>query len=648
MLPSPNLDDRRFQDLVDESKRFVQRRCPEWSDHNVSDPGVTLIETFAYVVDQLMYRLNRVPDKNYLAFLDLIGVQLFPPTAARADVTLLLSSPQEETVLIPAGTEVATTRTETEDAVVFSTARQLPIVPCAFSCLVTASHDGEPFDRTEEVIDGRDVPCFSAAPAEGDVLLVGLSEAVPSCAVVLRLDSDVEGVGVDPRQPPLVWEAWDGADWTACEVDRDETGGLNRPGQVVLHVPPTHAVSVVARRRAGWLRCRAVQPEPGQPFYSASPTVRAVTAFTIGGTVQAFNTKAVNNEDLGVCEGVPGQRFTVSRPPVIPSGEPFVVEVAADNGWQAWTEVDSFAESGPTDRHIRLDHTTGEVAFPPAVREPDGSLRHYGAVPPKGAPVRVVRYHNGGGRRGNVARGAIRVLRSSVPYVAQVENRRPALGGTDGEDIENAKVRGPMTLRTRDRAITVEDYEYLAQQAAPGAARVRCVPAGQGAEEGGVRVLVVPHVVEVGDGEIRFADLVPPDDMLAAISRRLDVCRPIGARICVEPPFYQGITVVAQLQARAHVRQERLRIQALAALYSYFNPLTGGAEGTGWPFGRPVQAGEVFAVLQRLPGVELVEDVRLFPADPLTGERGAPVPKVVLDPHALVYSFEHQVRLVGT
>src|SRR5947207_7886583 len=102
VLPAPNLDDRRFQDLVDDAKRLVQQRCPEWTDHNVSDPGVTLIETFAYMVDQLLYRLNRVPDRNYVAFLDLIGVRLHPPTTARALETFWLSAPQEPAVRLPA------------------------------------------------------------------------------------------------------------------------------------------------------------------------------------------------------------------------------------------------------------------------------------------------------------------------------------------------------------------------------------------------------------------------------------------------------------------------------------------------------------------------------------------------------------------
>src|SRR3712207_4300761 len=101
-LPAPNLDDRRFQDLVDDAKRLVQRRCPEWTDHNVSDPGVTLIETFAYMVDHLLYRLNRVPARHYLNFLDLIGLRPFPPTAAPGEITFWLSAPRETVVRIPA------------------------------------------------------------------------------------------------------------------------------------------------------------------------------------------------------------------------------------------------------------------------------------------------------------------------------------------------------------------------------------------------------------------------------------------------------------------------------------------------------------------------------------------------------------------
>ena len=127
----------------------------------------------------------------------------------------------------------------------------------------------------------------------------------------------------------------------------------------------------------------------------------------------------------------------------------------------------------------------------------------------------------------------------------------------------------------------------------------------------------------------------------------LEARRPIGTRLAVEPPFYQGVTVVASVQTERGAVAENVREAALAALYGYFNPLTGGPGGQGWPFGRPVQSGEAFAVLQRVPGVDLVEDVRLYRADPVTGERTDATTKIPLDRHALVFSYEHQLRVRG-
>jgi predicted phage baseplate assembly protein len=641
-LPAPNLDDRRFQDLVDEAKRLVQQRCPEWSDHNVSDPGVTLIETFAMMVEQLLYRLNRVPDLHYLKFLDLIGVRLLPPTAARCDVTFWLSAARDSAVEVPVGAQVASTRADGADPVVFRTDADLAMVPCALARVMTCASGGQPVDHTEDLLAGIEFTCFADLPAVGDAVLFGLSAAVPRCAVLLRLDCVTEGVGVDPRHPPWAWEAWDGTGWATCEVDRDSTGGLNRAGDVVVHVPPTHTASLVGRQRAGWLRCRLVPPVAGQPFYHKPPRLTAGTASTIGGTVPALHADAVREEVIGISEGVPGQRFPLAHRPVVATDEPLVVEVAGGDGWQEWREVGSFAHSGPDDRHIVLDHVSGAVLFGPAIRERDGSLRYYGSVPPKAAPIRVPEYRTGGGQRGNVARDQLQVQRDPVPFVSSVTNRRAAAGGVDGESVADASVRGPLLLRTRDRAVTVEDYEYLAREAAPDAARVRCVPVTD--DPGAVRLLVVPAVTDAVD--LQFAELKPADDTLARIAGYLDERRCLGSRVSVEPPFYQGVTIVTRLRPRPRTSSATLQTRALEALYRYLNPIVGGPEGKGWPFGRPVQSGEIFAVLQQVPGVELVEDVLLFGADPVSGSRGTAVQRLDLPPHALVFSYAHQVRPV--
>jgi predicted phage baseplate assembly protein len=202
--------------------------------------------------------------------------------------------------------------------------------------------------------------------------------------------------------------------------------------------------------------------------------------------------------------------------------------------------------------------------------------------------------------------------------------------------------RGPLLLRSRGRAVTAEDFEELAKEAAPEAARIRCVAAEDSQAAGSVRILVVPQVASES-GRLRFERLLPPETLLNRIVEVLDRKRLVGTRISVEPPVFQGVTVVARVKARTGTSAARLQEQATTALYRYFHPIEGGPEGTGWPFGRPILLGEVHAVLQRLNGVELVEDARLFGADPITGERGQTATRIDIAPNALVFSYDHQV-----
>ncbi|HEX9336301.1 MAG TPA: putative baseplate assembly protein, partial [Pseudonocardiaceae bacterium] len=539
-LPAPNLDDRRFQDLVDDAKRLVQRRCPEWTDHNVSDPGVTLIETFAFMTDQLLYRLNRVPDRMYVKFLELIGVRLLPPHPASAPVTFWLSAPAAVPMNVVAGTSVATVRTESEDSVVFTTIDTLPIIPCELTAVRTRTAEDEAsVDRTEQVAFGTSFPAFGTVPHPDDALYFGLSDPTPRCAIRIEFRGRVEGIGVDPRDPPLVWEAWRGDGWTRCETSSDSTGGLNRPGSITVHVPRTHVASVLDGVRAGWLRARLREPEQGEPFYSAPPIVDSLSACTVGGTIDAVHAEVIRDEVIGASEGVPGQIFTLARGPVLGgSGAPVLTTSSAD-GWLEWTEVDHFAASGPDDRHFIVEPATGTIRLGPAVRQPDGSMRQHGTVPDNGSVLRMARYTVGGGVRGNVATGAIRTLKSSIPFVAGVENRHRARNGVDGETLAQAKDRAPILLRTRTRAVTAEDYEAITKERAPELARVKCVTAGDdGVDAGSVRVLVVPAAKPV-NGRLNLGDLVPNADTLHRIADRLEEVRLIGTRVLVEPPTYR-------------------------------------------------------------------------------------------------------------
>ncbi|MGW6278562.1 putative baseplate assembly protein [Kribbella sp. NPDC055071] len=644
VLPAPNLDDRRYDDLVADSLEVVRRSCPEWTDVSPADAGMTLIEASAYLIDGLFQRLNQVPDRLHLKFLDLIGLRLVPPTPATVPVTFWLSAPAKSPLVVARGTETGTVRTESEPSIVFSSTRELTIPPCSVIAVMTRTEESP--DPVEHELAAAPAAAFAAAPRPGDEFLIGLDVAVPSVAVRLEYDGQTEGLGIDPDHPPLVWEAWTGSAWSPCEVDEDETGGLNQSGSLVLHVPGGHQSSVVGGRPAGWLRARVVAPDDDQAAYTASPLVRRMDAVSVGGTVESVHAELVVDEILGESDGVPGQVFAVSSAPVLAGlGSP-VIEVSSEDGWVEWTEVDDFAASGSADRHFRLDAVPGEVSFGPAVRLADGRLRQHGGVPAKGETVRVRGYATGGGLRGNVPRAAIASLKSSIPFVSAVENRVAAQGGTDGESLAEARDRAPILLRTRGRAVTAEDYEALAREAVPEAARIRCITAGGDAIAAGtVKVLVVPAVAQQS-GAITFADLVPPQALLEKLTERLEQVRLIGTRVSVEPPRYRGVTVVARLVARPRVDRDRVRGDALEVLYRFLNPLPGGGpDGSGWEFGRSVRSGDVYTALQAVRGVQAVEDIRLFSANPVTGERGAEQNRIDLERNSLVYSFDHLVKV---
>ena len=84
-LPKADLDDRRYDDLLQECLLRIPRYCPEWTNYNPSEPGVTLLESFAWLTDQMLMRFNQVPRRQYVAFLELLGIRLQPPQSAIAD-----------------------------------------------------------------------------------------------------------------------------------------------------------------------------------------------------------------------------------------------------------------------------------------------------------------------------------------------------------------------------------------------------------------------------------------------------------------------------------------------------------------------------------------------------------------------------------
>ncbi|MCW2645409.1 MAG: hypothetical protein QOG07_2970 [Pseudonocardiales bacterium] len=645
-LPTPELDDRKFQDIVDEAKRRIPHYCPEWTNHNVSDPGVALIELFAWMSEMVLYRINQVPERLYVHFLNMVGVEPFPPSVARVDLTFWLSAVLDAPVVVPANTQVMTAVGASggaNEAVVFTTSRDLVIAPPELRMARTVTHDNRVADVWDDLRFGvAGAACFASEElSPGDGFYLGFNRSLAGTVLRLTLTAEAEGIGVDPRDPPLIWEVWNGEGWITATVYDDSTGGLNRAGEIVLLVPVEHELLTVGNSAAYWLRARLLAPQPGQPTYQASPRVRAVEVATLGGTVGAEHAETVGEETIGRSEGGPAQAFPVSHTPVLPRRDGEFVRVTDRDDTTDWTEVGDFTRSGPLDRHYVWESGTGVVRFGPRVRYPDGTVRQHGLEPADGAQISVTGYRHGGGARGNVGPRTLTVLRTSVPYVRGTINLAPATGGVDAETVTEAKVRGPLTLRTGQRAVTAGDFERITLETSTEVARARCLPTDRG--NGSVRLLVVPQVRSDATRH-QLDDFAISAPLMRQITDQLDAHRLVGSAIEVGTPYYQGVSVAALVHTGPGRPAGLVRQRAIDALTRYINPLTGGPEGTGWPFDGDINAAVVTQLLESIDGVERVEEALLFEYDLRTGARlGAGKDVIRLDGHSLFLSAGHQV-----
>lgn len=653
-LNAPRLDDRSFEDIVNEARARIALYAPEWTDHNLSDPGMTLIELFAWMTDIILYRLNRVPDKHFIKFMELIGMKLQEATPARVNVTFWLTIPQTTRFLIPSGTEVATTRTESDPAIVFTTDADMVVQPAVPEHLLTSQMSGS--DRTfvahnvEAVAEGiESVKLFASEPmTDGDAMYLGFEHDLSDHILGLMVEVDeASGAGVNPlAEPPYKWEVLSlesDQDWDVVQVDMDNTKSLNVNGLIRLHLPKMR-MSTRADIQAYWVRCR-LETSDTDNQYQSSPILTRMTVGSWGGTVGATNVTRVYREVLGRSDGTPGQRFYLEHSPLLArTVDEFVIVRLDDGREQRWEEVSDFSSSTAVDRHYVVDGETGEIRFGPALPQPDGQVKRYGALPPQGAMIMMSQYRYGGGQAGNVASKTINVLKTALPYVDQVLNLEPASGGNDAESLESAKMRVPGYLRSLQRAVTAADYEYLAREAAPERiGRVHCLQPPQ-TQRGENIVLVIPSIALL-KGFIAPESLELNPEVQQRIQTYLDERRLLSTRLEVTTPAYQWVETEVQIHVSQHYDPERVSQAVEERLFEFINPLIGGTDGDGWVFGRDLLASDVIAVLLAVEGVEFVRRVTLYPVtyEDRTFERGRETSEIALPSHGVVVSYRHTV-----
>jgi predicted phage baseplate assembly protein len=222
------------------------------------------------------------------------------------------------------------------------------------------------------------------------------------------------------------------------------------------------------------------------------------------------------------------------------------------------------------------------------------------------------------------------MLKTAVPGVDRVTNPRAASGGVDAESLESARQRAGIELRTSHRAVTAGDYEYLACEATPTVARAVCLAPQEAGDPITVRLL--PRI-DPADRALTHEELTPTPHTYETVAAHLDERRAIGTSVALEPVRLRGVSVVGNIQAAPNADVVRI----------------GGRQdgpGDGWPFGRPLNQGELYGIIHAIDGVEFVKLLRIYETDLVTGEQ-QPKPAgthLELAPDEVIASGTHIVR----
>lgn len=457
----------------------------------------------------------------------------------------------------------------------------------------------------------------------------------------IAADAAAPGAGLH-----LAWEYWNAKEWKPLAV-RDDTANLTRSGLIEFLAPHDFAKRREFALERYWLRVVWRQGS-----YESVPRVRRLLL----NTTMAAQSLTFQDEIMGSSDAGKNQKFRTTHAPVLDGQQLEVVEpeippgvelerIFLDEGADAvspvaesagvadyrvrWHQVADFYGSGRRDRHYVLDRLTGEVRFG------DGAQ---GMIPPFGSGnIRMAAYRAGGGAVGNRPAQTITQLQTTIPYVDKVVNVEAATGGADAETLDSLIARAPRTIRHRSRAVTPEDYEDIAMQASSDVARAKCVPLYNLVSDPDARVQRLGTVSLIVVPRSGNAKPLPGLELINRVHEYVDAHRlPVGELVVVGPE-YVSVAVEVVVGLKSLERSGKIEADIQQTLTRFLHPLTGGAAGTGWDFGRKPRESDLYGLLEPVEGVDHINLLALTTEEDRAG--------VEQTRRFLVYSGMHKISL---
>ncbi|MCE8427102.1 MAG: putative baseplate assembly protein [Candidatus Methanoperedens sp.] len=439
----------------------------------------------------------------------------------------------------------------------------------------------------------------------------------------------------EDNKPIMKWSYSKDTYWNELEGYSDNTEGLIKTDILEFAGPPDFSARTLSVKYLYWIKgslTRGIYEEEYPLLSGIYPN-----------TTFAVQAETIREEILGSSDGRPDQIFSFLRVPVLEGEEIRVQEVLTDQEkqdlidqfekdknpdgtkvdpifevkdetgmtietWVLWSEVQNFFDSTKKDRHYTLDRATGKIKFGNGTN---------GFIPTMGENnVKAFLYQTGGGADGNIHEREIKSLKSAVTGIDKVLNPGAADGGAEAATLDQMLEIGPAMISHRNRAVTVEDFEWLVKKASRKIAKVKCLSNTNNQtnannehlkEKGWVTIIIVP--------DEKIPKPVPSLELKRKVRSYLeDHCANIissPGHVWVDGPTYIDISVSVDVLVTSIDLISVVEREVKGKLDEFFHPLTGGPEGEGWDFGRDVNVSDIYALLGEIDGVDHLENLIL-------------------------------------
>ncbi len=588
MLKVPQLDELTYEQMVNRAISRIPAMTDQWTDFNSHDPGITVLQTYAWLTDMLNYYINATGDVHVQKYLKLLGIT--PYSAKESEGYVMLENVPKAVNLLKGTRFYAGT-------IPFELAEDCTYEYNRFSSYIQ-ENDGLGMDLTAFAgTDGEHIEVFSEKFLEKSIAYFGFEKALKDADklyINVKEEKKRNPFGSQFRFCDLVWEYYTKDGWKPLEVT-DETCGFLKSGFVTIHLEESMECwkHPEGFDKAYYIRCVLAEntydcmPQIGNIYVNPMKVLQKATICKEG--------EALEHMQIGTTDGCANQKVLFDYPDVYRFALLLYESDENLDNAEIWTMADCLEEADYKDQVFTYDSETKMICFGDGI---------HGMVPLQNQKICVTGLKVSKLDQGNVLAGEIRETDCEVIAGAKIYNPVASIGGRSQESLQDMLKRLEDTLFVQNRMASEEDYEQIIL-GTPGLMidLVHVIPGvtygelhRKNCSMNEIVVVVRPFSKEV---TAKLSSVYR-----SMIEQHIEKYRLINTKVSIVSPIYVGIEVNAKIHLQMNTAEAREKVKNCIQKHINY-------QEKEKPFGNVISYGKLFTSLESMEEVKLVQELAL-------------------------------------